>query len=119
LILKEIAGRDTAPNTPVDVMLSAVSIREGKKRSVATLPTTYFQNIKLAPPRDQIAYVARQEGTDALFVMSATGGAAKSVLTSSDQRVYLTAISWSADGKTIYYGKQSSWTLFSMIDNFK
>ena len=79
----------------------------------------YFQNIKLAPPRDQIAYVARHEGTDALFVMPANGGAAKNVLTSSDQRVYLTAVSWSADGKTIYYGKQSSWTLFSMIDNFK
>jgi hypothetical protein len=51
--------------------------------------------------------------------MPANGGAAKAILTSSDPRVYLAAIAWSADGKTIYYGKQSSWTLFSMIDNFK
>ena len=54
-----------------------------------------------------------------MLVMPAAGGPAKSLLTSGDSRVYLAAIAWSADGKTIYYGKQSSLTLFSMIDNFK
>jgi len=119
IVVKEIQTRGVAPNNPVAVVLSAISTRDGKQRTIATLETAYFQNIKLAPARDQIAYVARQEGTDVLFVMPATGGAAKSILTSTDPRVYLAAISWSADGKTIYYGKQSSWILFSMIDNFK
>ena len=119
LIVKEIEGRDIAPNNPVDVILSAISTHDGKRRSIATLQQTYFQNLKLAPARDQIAYVARQDGSDTLFVMPATGGPAKSLLTSSDPRVYLAAISWAPDGKTIYYGKQSSWTVFSMIDNFK
>jgi len=119
LVVKEIATRGRSPNTPGDVNLSAISIRDGKQRSLATLKTTYFQNIKLAPAKDQIAYVARPDGTDTLFVMPATGGPAKSMLTSSDARVYLAAIAWSADGKTIYYGKQSSLTVFSMIDNFK
>jgi len=40
-------------------------------------------------------------------------------LTSSDPRVYFSSIAWSPDGKTIYYGKQSSWTVFSMLENFK
>jgi len=119
LVVKEIATRGRSPNTPGDVNLSAISIRDGKQRSLGTLKTTYFQNIKLAPAKDQIAYVARPDGTDTLFVMPATGGPAKSLLTSSDARVYLAAIAWSADGKTIYYGKQSSLTVFSMIDNFK
>jgi Tol biopolymer transport system component len=118
LIVKETQSR-ILPNNPVDVTLSAISTRDGKQREIARLPTTYFQNIKLAPARDQIAYVTRQEGSDSLFVMPAAGGAAKNILTSSDQRVYLAAIAWSADGRTIYFGKQSSWTLFSMIDNFK
>jgi Tol biopolymer transport system component len=119
LIVKEIPGRDIAPNIPSDIVLSAISTRDGRQRSIARLETTYFQNIKLAPARDQIAYVTRQDGGDTLFIMPANGGAAKAILTSSDPRVYLAAIAWSADGKTIYYGKQSSWTLFSMIDNFK
>jgi eukaryotic-like serine/threonine-protein kinase len=119
LIVKEISVRGTAPNSPLDVVLYAISIRDGKKRSIATLPTTYFQNIRLGPARDQIAYVTRVDGADTLQVMPASGGPAKTVLTSSDPRVYLASIVWSADGKTIYYGKQSSWTIFSMIDNFK
>jgi len=119
LVVKEIATKGTAPNNPADVNLSAISIRDGKRRTIGTLKTTYFQNLKLAPARDQIAFVARQDNTDNLMVMPLTGGAAKNILTSSDSRVYLAAISWSSDGKTIYFGKQASWTLFSMIDNFK
>jgi len=119
LILKEIPVLDRAENTPVDVILSAISIREGKKRLIGTLRTTYFQNIKLGPARDQVAYVTRLDGPDTLQLMPVGGGPAKTIFTSSDPRVYLASIVWSSDGKTIYYGKQSSWTLFSMIDNFK
>ena len=119
LIVKEIATSGRAANNPGDVNLSAISIRDGKRRSITTFKTAYFQNIRLAPAKDQIAYVARQDGTDTLLVMPLNGGAPKSILTSSDPRLYLAAIAWSADGKTIYYGKQSRSTLFSMIDNFK
>jgi Tol biopolymer transport system component len=119
LVVKEIGAKASPPNNPVDVNLYAIAIRDGKKRMIGTLKTTYFQNIKLAPAKDQIAYVARQDGTDALLVLSLNGGVAKNILTGSDPREYLAALAWSPDGKTIYYGKQASWTLFSMIDNFK
>lgn len=119
VIIKQILTANTAPNKPVDVVLLAISLRDGKQRSIATLQTTYFQNIKLAPGRGQIAYVARPDGTDTLFLMPATGGAAKSLIATGDSRVYFAAIAWSADGKTIFYGKQSSLTVVSMIDNFK
>jgi len=119
LFIKQAAERDTAPNNPLAVILSAIAIRDGRQRPLGTLQTTYFQNIKLAPAADQIAYVARQDGADTLLVMPAAGGSARSLTTSSDPRVYLAAIDWSPDGKTIYYGKQASWTLYSMIDNFK
>ncbi len=119
LIIKQIAERDSAPNIPVDVILTFLSTRDGKQRSLATLQTTYFQNIRLAPKRDLIAFVTRKDGADSLQVMPANGGPAKSVLTSNDPRVYLASIVWSPDEQSIYYGKQSSWTLFSMIDNFK
>lgn len=119
LIVKQTAIRGNPPNNPVDVSLAAISLRDGKQRTIGTLNTTYFQNIKLSPQRDQIAFVSRPDGSDSLQVMPVNGGAAKSVLSSSDPRVYLASIVWSADGKVIYYGKQSSWTLFSMIDNFK
>jgi Tol biopolymer transport system component len=119
LIVKSVPGEAGPSNVPVDVSLYAISIRDGKQRSLAQLPATYFQNIKLAPAGNQIAFVTQQEGADSLQVIAATGGVPKTILTSSDPRVYFSSIAWSPDGKTIYYGKQSSWTVFSMIDNFK
>ncbi len=119
LIVKSVPGKSGLSAGPVDVSLAAMSVRDGRQRSLAQLPATYFQNIKLAPVSDQIAFVTRQDGADSLQVIAATGGATKTILTSSDPRVYFSAIAWSPDGKTIYYGKQSSWTVFSIIDNFK
>jgi TolB protein len=119
LIIKTVSGSDTAPNAPVDVDLIAIAVRDDKQRSVAQLPAAYFQNIKLAPPGNQIAYVSRAEGTDSLRVIPVTGGAPKTIVNTTDPRVYLAALVWSPDGKTIHYGKQASWTVFSMIDNFK
>jgi Tol biopolymer transport system component/tRNA A-37 threonylcarbamoyl transferase component Bud32 len=119
LIVKSVPGKGGPSASPVDVSLTATSVRDGKQRSLVQLPATYFQNIKLAPAGNQIAFVTRQDGADSLQVIAATGGATKAIVTSSDPRVYFSAIVWSPDGKTIYYGKQASWTVFSMIDNFK
>jgi len=116
LILKSVSGKSSGPG---DVNLFAMSVPDGKQRSLAQLPATYFQNIKLARAGNQIAFVTRQDGADSLQVIAATGGAPRTILTSSDPRVYFSTIAWSPDGKTIYYGKQSSWTVFSVIDNFK
>ncbi|HYX31086.1 MAG TPA: DPP IV N-terminal domain-containing protein, partial [Pyrinomonadaceae bacterium] len=119
LITKEIDSRGRLTNNPTDVALSAIALRDGKKRSIATLKTTYFQNIKLAPARDQIAFVGRQDNGDNLMVMPLRAGAPKNILTSNDQHVFFAALAWAPDGKTIYFGKQLSWTYFSMIDNFR
>lgn len=119
LIVKSVPGKGGLSVGRVDVALSAMSVRDGKQRSLGQLTATYFQNIKLAPAGNQIAFVTRQDGADSLQTIAATGGATKTIVTSSDPRVYFSAIAWSPDGKTIYYGKQSSWTVFSMIDNFK
>ncbi len=119
LIVKSVPGKGGPSNAPVDVSLSAISVRDGKQRSLAQLQATYFQNIKLARAGNQIAFVTRQDAADSLQVIAATGGPTKTIMTSSDPRVYFSAIAWSPDGKTIYYGKQASWTMFSIIDNFR
>jgi Tol biopolymer transport system component len=101
------------------VSLFSIPIAGGTSRRLAQLETTYFQNIQLAPAGDQIAFVTRPEGADSLQVITAAGGPAKTIITSNDSRVYFSSLVWSPDGKTIYYGKQTSWSVLSMIDNFK
>jgi eukaryotic-like serine/threonine-protein kinase len=119
LIIKMIPGKDAAPNSPVDVSLSAVTVRDGRQRSLGQLPVTYFQSIKQSPARDRLAFVARHEGADGIGVAAIAGGGSKMVLSGSDARIYLAGLVWSPDGKAIYYGKQSSSTVLSMIDNFR
>ena len=119
LIVKSIAGKAGPPALPDDVDLFAIPITGGGPRSLAQLKKTYFQNIQLAPAKNQIAFVTRQDGTDSLQVISVSGGMAKTAVTSNDNRVYFSDLVWSPDGKTIYYGKQASWSVLSMIDNFK
>jgi serine/threonine protein kinase len=119
LIVKSVAGKSVPPNVPVDVSLFGIAIAGGTPRPLAQLEATYFQNIQLAPAANQIAFVTRQGGADSLQVISAAGGPAKTIITSNDSRVYFSSLVWSPDGKTIYYGKQASWSVLSMIENFK
>ena len=119
LIVKSIVGKAGPPASPDDVSLFAIPIMGGSPRSLAQLKKTYFQNIQLAPAKNQIAFVTRQDGPDSLQVISVSGSPVKTVVTSNDHRVYFSDLVWSPDGKTIYYGKQASWSVLSMIDNFK
>jgi Tol biopolymer transport system component len=119
LIIKSISGVNAATNFPADVSLSTLFLNNGSAKQLAQLKAAYFQNIQLAPARHLIAFVTRELGADRLETLPATGGVARIILTSNDQRVYLAGLAWSPDGKTIYYGKQSSSTVLSMIDNFK
>jgi Tol biopolymer transport system component len=119
LIVKSVTGVTFAPNRPCDINLIAIPVISGPTRSLAELKDTYFHNIQLAPARNQIAFVTRQNNADTLQVIPATSGATKAVVASNDPRVYLAGLAWSADGKTIYYGKQASWTSFLMLEGFK
>ncbi len=119
LIIKSISNANSATNFPAAVSLSTLSLKSGSLSQMAQLKTTYFQNIQLAPARNLIAFVTRESGADSLETIPTTGGVAKTILTSNDQRVYLAGLAWSPDGKTVYFGKQSSSTVLSMIDNFK
>jgi Tol biopolymer transport system component len=118
LFVKTATGKPMPSNLPLDVELTSVPTQGGESRPIAQLKDTYFQNIQLATGRDEIAFVTRQGGTDSLHLISATG-ASKTLLTNNDAQSYLSALAWSIDRKNIYYGKQVSWTVLSMIENFK
>jgi len=117
LIFKSIKGVNSAPSVPIDISVLLLD-RNTSQQRLSELKATYFQNVHLAPARNLIAFVTRQDGPDSLRVVSTKGGAARTILTSNDPRVYFSSLNWSPDGKSIQYGKQSTWTTFSMLDNF-
>jgi len=50
--------------------------------------------------------------------MPATGGEAKKLTANNDSRLYFSSLAWSPAINSIFFGKQSRYSLLSMINNF-
>ncbi|MDQ3011126.1 MAG: hypothetical protein M3X11_10555, partial [Acidobacteriota bacterium] len=66
-----------------------------------------------------IAFTSRQDGKDNVWLIPANGGEARKLTANSDLKLYFSSLSWSPDGRAIYFGRQSRHSLLSMIINFK
>lgn len=103
---------------PVEVSL--FQLAHGKDAVlVARLNSAYLHNIQLSPDGKTIAYASHQDGRDNVWLIPAVGGAARKITANSDPRFYFSSLTWSPDGKAIYYGKQSGYSLISEINDFK
>ena len=102
------------------VEISLFHLTKGKDRElVAQLNSAYLHNIQLSPDGRAIAFASHQDRRDNLWLIPAVGGAARKITANSDPRFYFSSLTWSPDGKAIYYGKQSGYSLISEISQFK
>jgi eukaryotic-like serine/threonine-protein kinase len=102
----------------------AVSILElatgtGEVRKSAALTDAYLANIQLAPDGKNIAFAAHRDGKDNIWLIPAAGGEARKLTNNNDSRLYFSSLAWSPDGSSIFFGKQSRYSLLSMLTNFK
>jgi serine/threonine protein kinase/Tol biopolymer transport system component len=118
LLVKTVAGANHDATLPAQVSLLKLSL-SGELRPLAQLDATYFRSLRLAPDKQTVAYVARPDGTDGLYLAPLAGGPGRALLTGNDTRVYFAGLSWSPDGRAIYFGRQANWQIISTIDNFK
>ncbi|HWC77771.1 MAG TPA: protein kinase [Blastocatellia bacterium] len=88
-------------------------------RTIGLLTSTYPGSIRLSPDRQTLAFVSYRDRVDNIWLMPASGGEARKLTRNTDEKVYLTSAAWSPHGETIYYSKQTSLGLITMIDNFK
>ncbi|MBS1786666.1 MAG: serine/threonine-protein kinase [Acidobacteria bacterium] len=118
LILATLKGRYSSTR-PTEVELVRVTIATGEQRPIATLQAAYLYNVHLSADRKTIAFTSRQDGKDNIWLIPSSGGGAKKLTANNDARLYFSSLSWSPDGRAIYFGKQSRHSLLSMIPNFK
>lgn len=104
---------------PPEVELSEVEIETGKQHSVALLKSVYYYNIFLSQDKKTIAYVARQDSKDNIWLTNSDGKKARKITNNNDPNLYFSSLSWSPDGNAVYYGKQSRYSLLSMLVNYK
>lgn len=118
LMLASIEGSSIS-STTTEVTLSSLQTVTGKMREISKLKDTYLYNIHLSPDRKTVAFAVRLDGKDNISVMPSDGGNARLVTENNDSRLYFSSLSWSPDNNSIFFGKQSRYSLLSMLTNFK
>jgi Tol biopolymer transport system component len=103
---------------PTTVKVIRVSI-DGSSQPLAVLESTYFWMIELAPDSRTIAFVSDKDRADNIWLSDTSGAAPRRLTFNADPKIYFPSLHWSAEGKRIYYGKQSGIGMITMIDNFE
>ncbi|HEY0460667.1 MAG TPA: protein kinase [Pyrinomonadaceae bacterium] len=119
LFLVSTEGSETS-SLHGEVSIRQLETETGKIQTLAGLKDVYLANIQLAPDRKAFAFAAHREGKDNIWLVSTTAGGTERKLTgNNDSRLYFSSLSWSPDSGSIYFGKQTRYSLLSMLTNFK
>ncbi len=110
-----IAEPDKLSSLPPETVLKRIAVSGGTEIIISNLKNAYFYNIFLSDDRKYIAYAARSDGKDDIWVIPSTGGQAKKLTGNNDSQVYFSRLSWFHDGSAIVFGKQTRFSLLSMI----
>ena len=103
--------------TPPEVPIRAVSVETGGERLLTTLSNAYFYNIHLSPDRKNVAFTSRTGGTDNVWLTALEGGEPRQLTENRDPRLYYSSLAWAPNNKLIFFGKQTRFTLLSMLTN--
>jgi serine/threonine protein kinase len=118
LMLASINSSSISTQT-TEVLLLDLQIDTGKMREISRLKEAYLYNIYLSNDAKQLAFAAHRDGKDNIWLMSANGSEAKQITNNNDSRLYFSSLAWSPDNSSIFFGKQSRYSLLSMLTNFK
>ena len=117
-LAENVAGSVSQPTT---VTLVSVAITNGEKaagnqQSLGSLAETYLSNVQLAPGGGKIAFVKAQNRRHDIWIVSITGNQLsqpKKITNNSAPDFRFASLTWSPDGKTIYYDKQTRLNLLT------
>jgi Tol biopolymer transport system component len=101
--------------TPDLIYINSVSLETGANSRVNTLSNAYFHNTHLSPDGKTIAFVSRRGNVSEVWIVPVGGDAPRKVIAENNPKVFISSLSWSSDGKSIVFGKQSQNSLLSML----
>ncbi|MCO6509407.1 MAG: PD40 domain-containing protein, partial [Aridibacter famidurans] len=112
LVLAEASKFSSLPD---ETGLLRLGLSGGGPEPFASLQNAYYYNIFTAPDNSTIAFAARQDGKDDIWIVPVQGGEARRVTGNNDSEAYFSALSWAPDGRSVYFGKQTRFSLLSKI----
>lgn len=114
VIVQRADDTDLTAN-PKTTYVFLLSLQAGLPSKVNTLDSAYFYNIHLSRDGRSIAFVSRRENETALWSVPVRGGTPKKLIADNDPKVLFSSLSWSPDGRSIVFGRQTRTNLLSML----
>jgi Tol biopolymer transport system component len=105
---------DLTPTTKSTNVYS-LSLQTGAKSRVNALEDAYFHNIHLSRDGRMIGFVSRRGNVTTLWTVPVNGGTPKQLLVENDPKVLISSLTFSPDGRSIVFGKQTRTHLLSML----
>ena len=101
--------------TPKSTNVYSLSLQTGAKSKVNSLENAYFHNVHLSRDGGSIAFVSRRDDVTTLWTVPVNGGTPKQLLIENDPKLLISSLTWSPDGRSIVFGKQTRTNLLSML----
>ncbi|MBK9528357.1 MAG: PD40 domain-containing protein [Acidobacteria bacterium] len=111
-----IAESEKASGLPPETILKRVATGNGTETTVARVKNAYYYNIFLSHDRKYVAFAARDQDKDDIWIVPSSGGEPRKLTNNNDSGLYFSRLSWLHDGSAIVFGKQTRFSLLSMIN---
>jgi Tol biopolymer transport system component len=105
--------------SPKEVQLISISTKASRPRLLNKLKRARQFSVRLSPDKRNVSFVAKPGGSENIFLISLTGGQSRQITQNNDEKIHYSSPVWAFDGKTIYFCKQTRWSLLTLIDNLK
>lgn len=115
VILAE-ADKDNS-GLPPNTTLLKMSVSDRAETSIANLKSAYFYNIFLSDDKKQIAFAAREQNLDDIWTVPTAGGQPRKLTKNNDTGQFFSRLAWLHDGSAIIFGKQTRFSLLSIMND--
>ncbi len=111
-------GNQPRSLAPEDVTFLRIAVGTGKRTFILKYPSVYLHSVKLSKDGKSFAFVSRKDGKDNVYEVT-HGGQARRITNNNDSEIFLSGLSWSFDGKHLFFSKQTGRSEIWQIQHFR
>jgi Tol biopolymer transport system component/DNA-binding winged helix-turn-helix (wHTH) protein len=101
-----------------ELQLQLLTPATGQAQTLAQLPAVHLHSPKLSPDGKLLAFSARQNDADNLWLFSLADRRLKKLTANTEPHLHYSGLAWLPDGSGLCYSKQASSTTIYALENF-